>query len=479
MLSDSKNVGFVSREEIDRQKEYIELVKEIISVKFPDAAPKAFVHTYGCQGNVSDSERMKGVLSDIGYVFTQDKQEADLILFNTCAVREHAEDRVFGNVGRLKALKAENKNLIIVLCGCMVQQESVKEKIRQSYSFVDILFGTRVFHKLPEFLYDYMSKSQRVFNIQSKEDLIAEGLPVYRDGSYKAWIPIMYGCDNFCSYCIVPYVRGRERSRKSEDILKEARELIESGYKELTLLGQNVNSYGKGLDEDIDFADLLKKINDIDGEFQIRFMTSHPKDCSKKLIDTIACCKKVSTHLHLPVQSGNDRVLKEMNRKYTRAQYLELVSYAKSKIPDLSLTSDIIVGFPGETYEEFLDTLSLVKEVGYTSLFTFIYSKREGTKAAAMADNVSHKEKTVWFKQLTDTQEEIAKNHSLSMRNKVYRCLCEGKARNENEYVARTSGNVIIEFTSDEDLTGQFCDVKVTDTLTWIVKGELFKGEVK
>lgn len=474
-MPQSKNTGFVSENEINRQKEYAQFVREIFDSRYSFSAPKAFVHTYGCQGNVSDSERMKGLLAEMGYTFTDDKEEADLILFNTCAVREHAEDRVFGNVGRLKALKEKNKNLIIALCGCMVQQEAVKEKIRKSYSFVDILFGTRVFHKLPEFIYRKISFDEKVFDISDDEDLIAENIPIHRDGSFKAWLPIMYGCDNFCSYCIVPYVRGRERSRKSEDILCETQDLVNKGYKEITLLGQNVNSYGKGLDEEIDFSDLLKKINDIDGEFIIRFMTSHPKDCSKKLIDTIACCDKVSSHLHLPVQSGNNKVLKEMNRKYTREKYLELIQYAKDKIPDLSLTSDIIVGFPGETYEEFSDTLSLIKEVEYTSLFTFIYSKREGTRAAGMEDNVSHKEKTVWFKKLTDAQEVIAEKRCREMRGKVYRCLCEGRARNENEYIARTSGNVIIEFTADKDLTGQFCSVKVTDTLTWIVKGELFE----
>lgn len=471
-----KIVGFVPEDEILRQKEYIELVREILSSRTELSSPKAFVHTYGCQGNVSDSERMKGVLSEMGYTFTDNNEEADLILFNTCAVREHAEDRVFGNVGRLKALKEKNKNLIIALCGCMVQQEEVKEKIRKSYSFVDILFGTRVFHKLPEFIYRKLSTGDKVFDITSDSDLIAENMPVHRDGSFKAWLPIMYGCDNFCSYCIVPYVRGRERSRRSEDILCEAKELVRAGYKEITLLGQNVNSYGKGLDEEIDFSELLKKINDIEGNFIIRFMTSHPKDCSKKLIDAIASCEKVSSHLHLPVQSGNNRVLGMMNRKYTREEYLDLIAYAKAKIPDISLTSDIIVGFPGETYEEFCDTVSLVKEVGYTSLFTFIYSKRNGTKAAALPDEISHKEKTVWFKELTDAQEIIAQKRCREMRGKVFRCLCEGKARNDGEFIGRTSGNVIIEFTADRDLTGRFCSVKVTDTLTWIVKGELCDG---
>lgn len=464
---------FIDEAQLNRQKEYMNFVKEALSFKFPDRSPKAFVHTYGCQGNVSDSERIKGMLEEMGYELCDEVNYADFILFNTCAVREHAEDRVFGNVGRLKSLKQSNKNLIISLCGCMVQQKHIAEKIRKSYSFVDLLFGTHVLHKLPEFVYTVLTNGSKVFDIENNLNKIAEGLPVHRDGQFKAWLPIMYGCDNFCSYCIVPYVRGRERSRKSSEIIKEAKSLVDDGYKEITLLGQNVNSYGKGLDEKIDFADLLKKINDIDGDFIIRFMTSHPKDCSKKLIHTISECDKVSTHIHLPVQSGNDRILKEMNRKYTREQYLALISYVKEKIPGVSLTSDIIVGFPGETYEEFCDTLSLVKEVEYTSLFTFIYSKREGTKASLMKDDISHKEKTVWFKELTTLQEEIAKKRTSQMKGKVYRCLCEGKGRNKDEYIARTSGNVIIEFKSKENLTGQFCNIKVTDTLTWIVKGEV------
>lgn len=469
------NDAIISSDEIKKQKEYIELVKEILSKKFQNTDPKAFVHTYGCQGNLSDSERMKGLLFEMGYRFTDNNEEADLILFNTCAIREHAEDRVFGNVGRLKMLKENNKDLLIGLCGCMVQQEHIKDKFKKSYPFVNLLFGTHVFHKLPEYIYHILTTGQKVFDIENNFNKIAENLPVYRDSSFKAWIPIMYGCDNFCSYCIVPYVRGRERSRSSEDILKEARQLIEAGYKEITLLGQNVNSYGKGLKEDIDFADLLKKINDIDGDYLIRFMTSHPKDCSKKLIDTIAQCKKVSRHLHLPVQSGNNRILKEMNRKYTREEYLELVEYAKNKIPDISLTSDIIVGFPGETHEEFCDTLTLVEKVGYTSLFTFIYSAREGTKAANMPDNISHKEKTVWFKELTDLQEKIAAKRSLDMNGKVFRCLCEGKGKNDKELIARTDGNVTIEFIGDEENIGRFCDIKVIDTLTWKVKGEILK----
>ncbi len=468
--------NFVNPREIEKQNLIAEDVKELLLLRH-NAPPKAFVHTYGCQGNVADSERLKGSLSLMGYVMTENKEEADLILYNTCAIREHAEDRVFGNVGAIKRLKQTNPNLIIALCGCMMQQNHIREKIYNSYPFVDIVFGTHGQYKLPEILKAYLTRGKRVFADMSETNEIAEGIPALRDNSAKAWLPIMYGCDNFCTYCVVPYVRGRERSRKSADILAEAKQIIAEGYKDITLLGQNVNSYGKGLDEDINFSKLIRQINALDGEFTIRFMTSHPKDCTKELIDTIAECEKASKHIHLPVQSGNNRILKDMNRRYTREKYLELVNYAKEKIEGLSLTSDIIVGFPGETYEEFCDTLSLVKEVGYTSLFTFIFSSRKGTKAAQMPDPVPYEEKNKWFKELCDLQESIAANHSAEMKGKTYRVLCEGESKTLKGFMAgRTDGNVIIEFPADNKaLIGKFCHVKVTEPLNWIVRGELVK----
>ncbi len=466
--------NFVNSSEIQKQNLIAEDVKELLLLRH-NAPPKAFIHTYGCQGNVADSERIKGSLSLMGYVMTEDKEEADLILYNTCAIREHAEDRVFGNVGAIKRLKQTNPNLIIALCGCMMQQEHIREKIYNSYPFVDIVFGTHGQYKLPEILKAYLTRGKRVFADMTETNEIAEGVPALRDNSAKAWLPIMYGCDNFCSYCVVPYVRGRERSRKSADILAEAKQIIAEGYKDITLLGQNVNSYGKGLDEDINFSKLIRQINDLEGEFTIRFMTSHPKDCTKELIDTIAECEKASKHIHLPFQSGNNRILKEMNRRYTREQYLELINYAKEKIEGLSLTSDVIVGFPGETYEEFCDTLSLIKEVGFTSLFTFIFSSRKGTKAAQMPDPVPYAEKNKWFKELCDLQESIAANHSAQMLGKTYRVLCEGESKTLEGYMAgRTDGNVIIEFPADDkNLIGKFCHVKVTEPLNWLVRGEL------
>ncbi len=392
--------------EIEKQNKFLSLAKSLLEFRFGDSAPKAYVHTFGCQGNVSDGERMKGLLSDMGYVFVDDEKEADLILLNTCAIREHAEDRVYGNIGRLKVLKKQNPDLIICICGCMVQQKHVEEKIRKSYPYVTVVFGTHVMHKLPEFVYRALTTGKRVYDTDNTNLEIAEGNNVWRDGKIRAWLPIMYGCNNFCSYCVVPYVRGRERSRKSEEILKEARHLVSLGFKDITLLGQNVNSYGKGLDEDINFAKLLRMINDIEGDFTIRFMTSHPKDCTKELLDAMAECEKVAKHLHLPVQSGNDRVLKEMNRHYDRAKYLSLIEYAREVMPDLSITSDIIVGFPGETYEEFCDTLSLIEKVKYTSLYTFIYSARKNTKAAEMPDPITREEKGKWFDELLKLQEK-------------------------------------------------------------------------
>lgn len=394
-----------------KQNEYKEKVHTVLCARFGDKTPKAFVHTYGCQGNVADSEHIKGMLVEMGYELCNAPEEADIIIYNTCAIREHAEDRVFGNVGALKRLKSENPNLIIALCGCMVQQPHITEKLKESYPFVSLIFGTHVLHRLPELLSKVLCSGKRVFCIDDSDGVIAEGMPNSRDSGENAWLPIMYGCNNFCTYCIVPYVRGRERSRDIKTVLFEAKQLINQGYKKLTLLGQNVNSYGKDSETGVDFSELLKRIDAIEGDFTFDFMTSHPRDCSERLIDTLASSKHFCGHLHLPVQSGNNRILKEMNRHYTRERYLELVHYAKEKMPDIDLTTDIIVGFPGETYEEFLDTVSLVKEVEYGSMFTFIFSPRNGTRAASMPDPVPKAEKSRWFSELLKIQEEIAARH--------------------------------------------------------------------
>lgn len=456
------------------QNEYTELIRVLLSEKYPTAPPKAFVHTYGCQGNVADSERIKGMLYEMGYAFTEDKEDADFVLFNTCAVREHAEDRVFGNVGALKPIKTEKRDMIIALCGCMMQQQHVADKIKKSYPFVNLVFGTFAISRFPELLYKALRGGKRVFELTETKGDVAEGLPVYRDSSFKAWLPIMYGCNNFCTYCIVPYVRGRERSRKTEDILAEAKEIISSGVKEITLLGQNVNSYGKNSEDGVNFPKLLRLINDLPGDFKIRFMTSHPKDCTKELLDAMAQCEKVARHLHLPFQSGSNSVLKAMNRSYTREKYLELIKYAREVMPDISLTSDIIVGFPGETYEEFLETVSLIEEVKFTSLFTFIYSPRKGTVAAELPDPVSYREKSKWFSELLKAQEKIASERSANMVGKVYEVLVENETKErDGALTGRTGGNINIDFKGDPSLVGTYQKVKITKALNWILSGEL------
>ena len=474
MEENKRKTAVVSENEIKKQQELCKKVASVISKRYAEK-PLACVVTYGCQQNVADSEHIKGMLNEMGYGFTENRTEAKLIIFNTCAVREHAEDRVFGNVGMLKSYKRENSDVIIACCGCMMQQKHIADKIKQSFPFVDLVFGTHVVYRLPELLFNALTKKKRVFELPDMDGAIAEGVPVLRDNDRKAWIPIMYGCNNFCSYCIVPYVRGRERSREAADVIAEAKELIESGYKEITLLGQNVNSYGKDLSPSVTFAQLLKSINELDGDFRIRFMTSHPRDCTKELIETMASCDKIAKHLHLPFQSGNNRVLKAMNRHYNREKYLELINYAKELMGDaLSITSDILVGFPGETYEEFKDTLSLVEEVKFTSLFTFIYSPRKGTPAAEMEDPVAASEKGRWFRELTDLQEKISAENMKKYAEKTFKCFVYGKGKLGDNYIAaRTDGNLIIEFEGDENLIGTFQNIKVTKPLTYVLKGEI------
>lgn len=435
-------------------------------------SPKACVVTFGCQQNVSDSERLKGMLAQMGCGFTDELENADIVIFNTCAVREHAEDRVYGNIGQTKQLKKEKQNMLVAVCGCMAQQEIVAEKIKKSYPYVDMVFGTQVQHRLPEFIYKRITGSGRIFELEIKNDKIEEDIPVKRDGTFKGWLPIMNGCDNFCTYCIVPYVRGRERSREPERILEEARSMIADGFKDITLLGQNVNSYGKGSTHGVNFSGLLRKLEALDGDFRIRFMTSHPKDCTKELIDTIAESEKISRHLHLPFQSGSDRILKLMNRHYDRTSYLSLIDYAKNRIPELSLTSDIIVGFPGETYEDFKQTLSLVKEVRFSSLFTFIYSPRPGTPAAAMDDPISREEKGKWFTELLHVQEEIAAENIKGYMGKTYKVLCDGFGSSEGMMSGHNSGTAAIEFAGSDSLLGSFVNVKI-ESCEGILKGRI------
>lgn len=456
-----------------KQTEYLNLINEVMDIRKIGDVPKAYIHTYGCQQNVADSEMIKGMLSSAGYSFTDTPEDADFILFNTCAVREHAEDRVFGNVGALKNIKRRHPRILIALCGCMMEQEHIQDKIYKSFPFVGLVFGTHCLHIFPELLYNSLVNGKRVFMRGNDDRNVYEGIPVKRDKAFKGWLPIMYGCDNFCTYCIVPYVRGRERSRMPDEIIRDAREMIGQGYKEITLLGQNVNSYGKGLDIDTNFASLLREVDSIPGDYWIRFMTSHPKDCSRELIDTIAQSEHISLHLHLPFQSGSDKVLRDMNRNYTKEKYLSIVNYAKEKIKDVSLTSDIIVGFPTETYDDFMETIDVIKQVEFTSLFTFIYSRRVGTPAAKMKDVCSEEEHSKWFKELLDTQEKIAAKRCASMVGNTYKVLVEEKAKDEGVLQGRTSGNIIVEFSGCDELIGTFRNIKITRAGNWILKGEL------
>ena len=460
----------VSEEEIREQGFFTQRVRAVTHTF--DHIPLAYTHSYGCQQNVSDGEKINGMLAKMGYGFTDNPDEADFILYNTCAVRENAENRVFGNLGALKHLKNRNPDLIIAVCGCMVQQGHIAERIKKTFPFVDLVFGTHVLHKFPEYLYSIFADGKRIFMTPESDGVICEGIPVKRDSSFKASVPIMYGCNNFCTYCIVPYVRGRERSRAPEEIIAEVKGLVENGYKEILLLGQNVNSYGK--DGTLDFKGLLKELDKLDGEFKISFMTSHPKDCTFELIDTIADSEHISWHLHLPVQSGSNRILKLMNRHYDVEKYRSLVEYARKRIPDIQLTTDIIVGFPGETYEDFCETLNLMKEIKYDSAFTFIYSKRNGTKAAEMEDPVSEEEKGKWFRELLEVQGQAGEEAYQKYLGKTLRVLCEGRGRtDESLYTGKSRQNIIVDFNDNEQHIGKFVDVKITKVLNWALVGEI------
>ncbi|MDY4633935.1 MAG: tRNA (N6-isopentenyl adenosine(37)-C2)-methylthiotransferase MiaB [Candidatus Limivicinus sp.] len=439
--------------------------------------PLAMVDTYGCQQNEADSEKLRGYLAMMGYGFTQDEFQADVIVVNTCAVREHAEMRVLGNVGALNHSKKARPGQIIAVCGCMVQQEHMAQKLKQSYPVVDLVFGPHELWRFPELLLQVMTKHKRVFATEKNDGVVAEGIPNKRDSGVKAWLSIMYGCNNFCSYCVVPYVRGRERSRRPEDVVAEAKELVAAGYKEITLLGQNVNSYGRDLGLDVDFSDLIRMINDIPGDFLIRFMTSHPKDATEKLFKTMAECEKCAHQLHLPVQAGNDRILKVMNRGYTSEKYLVQVALARSYMPDLVLTTDIIVGFPNESEEEFEDTIRLVEQVRYDAMFTFIYSKRVGTPAAAMPDPYTREDKQRHFDRLTEVANRISGEKHKEYEGKTLRVLVDGETgRDEYNLSSRTNGGRLVHLKGDKALIGRFVDVKITASNTWALYGEVLGG---
>ena len=458
----------ISQEELQRQFSFCSRIEALWHSRA--ITPKAYVETYGCQQNEADSEKLRGLLSQCGYAITDAAEGADVVIMNTCAIREHAEMRVFGNLGALTHTKRRHPEQKIFLCGCMAGQDRVVQRIKKSYPHVDGVFSTHHLWQFPELLHRVLTTGKRTYFTEDEAGSIAEGLPHLRDNTLKAWVSIMYGCNNFCTYCIVPYVRGRERSRKSADILAECRSLIENGCKDITLLGQNVNSYGKDLEETIDFADLLKAIAEIPGDFRIRFMTSHPRDASHKLFDTMAASPKIAKQLHLPFQSGSSRVLKAMNRHYDREQYLEKVRYAKSVMPDLVLTSDVIVGFPGETAGEFEETLSLIQEVHYDSLFTFIFSPRAGTPAASMDDPTPKEEKNARFDRLCDLQNTISEEIHKGYVGKRLRCLVDG--RDKDLLTARTEGGRLVRFPGDDTLIGQFIDLTITGATTWSLTGK-------
>lgn len=450
----------VSEEQLQTQFTYIDAVSALIR----DKQLRAYTHTFGCQQNEADTERIRGMLHEMGYRMTDRPEDADFILYNTCAVREHAEDRAFGNIGALSHLKKQRPDVVIALCGCMAQQEKNVEKIKKSYPQVSLLFGTHALWRFPSLLYRVLTEKKRVFDIGGEDD-IAEGLPVLRAQGPKAWLSIMYGCNNFCTYCIVPYVRGRERSRRPEEIEKELRELVAAGYKEITLLGQNVNSYGKDLGLDIDFADLLRRLNAVPGEFWLRFMTSHPKDASPRLFDAMAQCEKVAKQLHLPFQSGSDEILRRMNRRYTAEEYRALIADARAKMPDITLSSDIIVGFPGETEEDFEQTLQLVEDVRFDLLFTFLYSPRTGTPAASYEDNATPQEKQQRFERLLKAQDAIVAERQASYQGKKVRLLVDGTAKGpEYPFTARTEGNLLVCVRGADIEIGSFIDAEIEKT---------------
>lgn len=459
--------------------------KEGVQVHYDFSIPEEMSHfgrgkhylirTFGCQMNEHDTETMKGMLEQMGYTATEDRNEADLILLNTCAIRENAEDRVFGELGHLKPLKSLKPDLLLGVCGCMSQEETVVNKILQKYANVDLIFGTHNIHRLPQLIKEaYMSK-EMVVEVWSKEGDIVENLPKKREGM-KAWVNIMYGCDKFCTYCIVPYTRGKERSRRPEDVLSEVRELARLGFKEVTLLGQNVNAYGKDF-EDITYTlgDLMNDIRKIDIP-RVRFTTSHPRDFDDRLIEVLAKRGNLVEHIHLPVQSGNNDILKKMSRKYTRESYLELVAKIRKAIPDVVLTTDIIVGFPGETEEQFQDTLSLVREVEFDSAYTFIYSPRAGTPAASMEDNVPEETKKARLYQLNETVNELSRRSHEALKGSVVEVLVEGESKTNSQYMSgRTRTNKLVHFAGPAHLTGSFVHVRIKEPQTWLMKGEIVR----
>lgn len=465
----------IEQDVINYQRKAIERIRNNNEIELNKTGKNKyyFIITYGCQLNNADSEILSGILKDMGFTATDDKNKADVIIFNTCCVRENAELKLYGNIGALKNYKRENPNLIIIVCGCMMQQDHSVEMIKKKYRFVDLIFGTHNIFMFPELLEKVLCEKNTLVSVLDSEGLIIENLPVLRKDKHKAWVTIMYGCNNFCSYCIVPYVRGRERSRKPEYIIDDIKNLALNSYKEITLLGQNVNSYGQDLDSAMDFSALLKQINNIDGIERIRFMTSHPKDISDELIKTIKECDKICEHLHLPFQAGSNRILKLMNRKYTKEGYLEIIRKIRDNMPNIALTTDIIVGFPGESNEDFEETLDIVKAVEFDQAFTFIYSKRKGTPAANIKDTMTKKEKHKNFDKLIEVQNAISKRINDRYLGKIVQVMVDGTSKNDStRLTGRTRTGKIVNFTDKGSKAGELVYVKINEAFSWFLNGE-------
>ncbi|WP_058485488.1 tRNA (N6-isopentenyl adenosine(37)-C2)-methylthiotransferase MiaB [Defluviitalea phaphyphila] len=469
-MSKRESLEEVSVDETVRQQE---IIKQL-SLIFKGKGLKYFIQTFGCQMNAHDSEKLEGMLKQIGYEKADKEKEADFIIYNTCCVRENAEQKVYGKLGYLKTLKEKNKNLIIAICGCMMQQESVLKTIKTKYNHVDIIFGTFNLYKMPELFQTYLETREMIIDIWKEHKDIVEDLPSIRKYKFKASVNIMYGCNNFCTYCIVPYVRGRERSREVDDILNEIKDLVNDGVKEVMLLGQNVNSYGKTLKDKTTFSELLRKVNEIEGLKRIRFMTSHPKDLSDELIKTIKECDKVCKSLHLPFQAGSTKILEKMNRKYSKEQYLELATKIQKEIPDITLTTDIIVGFPGETEQDFEDTLDIVRKIRFNGAFTFLYSKRTGTPAATMEEQVDEKIATKRFNKLQEVLIPIITEKNKAMLGKKVEILVEGRSKNHKEFLTgRTEGGHLVHFKGDSSLVGEFVNVEIIEPKTFYLIGKI------
>ena len=468
----------ITEEQMKEQKAYIMRLKED-NMRYAAEyghTRRALTETYGCQQNENDTERIRGMLREAGFEFTDDSKQADVIIYNTCAVRENAEQKVFGRLGLLKPIKERRRNMVIGVCGCMVQQEHITEKIKKSHEHVDLVFGTHALYKMPELLWKAINSKKTVIDIEDSKGAIAEDIPIMREDAKKAWVSVMYGCNNFCTYCIVPYVRGRERSRTPEAIIAEVKELVAAGCSEISLLGQNVNSYGKDLDIDIDFADLMRMVNDIEGVERIRFMTSHPKDLSDKLIETMAECDKVCKQLHLPFQAGSNKILKQMNRGYTKEEYLEKIAKVKKAIPNISLSTDVIVGFPTETNEDFEETLDVLRKVEYDNIFSFIYSRREGTPAAKLDFVLTDEEIHKNFDRLLEVQNAISLKKNKEYVGRIERILVDGASKTNPDVLAgRCDSSKIVNFKGDESLIGKYIDVRITEAHTWSLNGELVK----